>query len=121
MELPNIVIEDHENFSCEIYEYLGLYFDKKLNFEKHINHITVKLAQHSGIRAIVQITGNVERNTTNTRYSIIFITSCSVWRSSIWTGPTNQNAHFFRIPEIVNKDSLQASHQDQHYRKNSKI
>ena len=46
---PNVVIGDHEICSCESYKYLGIHFHKKLNFDKHINHVTAKIAQHSGI------------------------------------------------------------------------
>ena len=46
---PNIVIEDHEIYSCESYKDLDVHFDKKLYFDNHINHITAKLAQYSGI------------------------------------------------------------------------
>ena len=31
--------------------------------------------------------------------SIIYITYCSVWRSSVWAGPENQIAQNFRIPK----------------------
>ena len=54
-------------------------------------------------------------------YSIIYITSCPGWRSSVWAGPENQVAKNFRFPKKVNKDSLKASHQDQRYRKHLKI
>ena len=46
---PNIVIGDHDISSCENYKNLGIYCDKKLNFEVHISKITGKLARHSGI------------------------------------------------------------------------
>ena len=46
---PNIAIGDHEISSCENYKYLGIHFDKKLNFEVHISKITGKLARQSGI------------------------------------------------------------------------
>ena len=46
---PNIMIEDHEISSCVSYKYLGIHFDKKLNFEIHINNVIAKLARHSGV------------------------------------------------------------------------
>ena len=46
MKHPNIVIGDHQVCSCESYKYLGIHFDKK---DEHIDHVTAKLAQHSGI------------------------------------------------------------------------
>ena len=46
---PNIKIGDHEISPCENYKYLGIHFDKKLNFEVHISKITGKLARQSGI------------------------------------------------------------------------
>ena len=54
---PNIVIGDHEISSCENYKYLGIHFDKKLNFEVHLSKITGKLARQSGI---LYKLGNIE-------------------------------------------------------------
>ena len=45
----NIVMGDHEISSCESYKYLGIHFDKKLNFEIHIDNVVAKLSRHSGI------------------------------------------------------------------------
>ena len=49
VKCPNIFIGDHEVSSCESYKYLGIHFDKKLNFQERINHVIAKLAQQSGI------------------------------------------------------------------------
>ena len=49
VKYPNIFIGDHEVSSCESYKNLGIHFDKKLNFQEHINHVIAKLAQQSGI------------------------------------------------------------------------
>ena len=49
VKYPNIFIGDHEVSSCESYKYLGTHFDKKLNFQQHINQVIAKLAQQSGI------------------------------------------------------------------------
>ena len=45
----NLDIGGNEISSCESYKYLGLYFDKKLNFEVHITNVIKKLAGHCGI------------------------------------------------------------------------
>ena len=58
---PNIVIGDHEISSCESYKYLGIHFDKKMNFEEHMNHVTAKMAQHCGILYKLRTTLNTKQ------------------------------------------------------------
>ena len=64
----NIVSGDNENSSCENYKYLGIQFDKKLNFEVHISKIIGKLACQSGILYKL-------RETLNKRQSVEYIRS----------------------------------------------
>ena len=49
VKYSNIKIGDNEISSIESYKYLGIFFDKKLNFEVHITKVIQKLARHSGI------------------------------------------------------------------------
>ena len=58
---PNIEIGGHEISSCDSYKYLGIHFDKKMNFEKHINIITGKLVRQSGILYRLRETLNVKQ------------------------------------------------------------
>ena len=47
-DYPNIMNEDHDITFCVSYKYLGMHFDKKLNFEIHINNVIAKVVRHSG-------------------------------------------------------------------------
>ena len=49
VKYSNVKIGDNEISSIESYKYLGIFFDKKLNFEVHITNVIQKLVRHSGI------------------------------------------------------------------------
>ena len=117
VKLPNIVIGDHEIYSCESYKYLGIHFDKKLNFDEHINHVTTKLAHDSRILHKLRATWNEKQyNILDHLYHLLFSMAflCMHW-------PRKPNCTKFSYSKKVYKNSLKASHQDQRYKKNSKI
>ena len=103
----NIVIGNHESYSCESYNYLGIHFDKKFNFDKHIIHGTVKLAQHSGILYKFRTTLNEKQIIQHFRSFISPIVQYGVLLYGL--GPKTELHKIFV--------ALKASNQDQRFRK----
>ena len=50
----SIKIEDKELEPCDWYKYLGVYFDKDLNWKTHINHISQKISKACGSLAKIR-------------------------------------------------------------------
>ena len=45
----NTVLQGEIIQPCESCKYLGVYLDRKMNFSKHIEHVTKKVSRHTGI------------------------------------------------------------------------
>ena len=49
INLPLVKIDNHKICETKTMKFFGIYFDSKLKFNMHINHITTKLSKSTGI------------------------------------------------------------------------
>ena len=66
IHLPLIKIGNHKIHEAETMKFLGIYFDNKFKFNKHISHITTKLSK--SILILYKIHKFLPRNTLNLLY-----------------------------------------------------
>ena len=110
----NILFWDHEISSVDSFKYLGLHFDRKLNFEIHIENVIAKLARKSGILHKLRETLNRKQLVQYVRTYITPLVHYAVLLYGL--GPKTRFQKIILLQKKTNLDSFTASCNDQCYR-----
>ena len=110
----NILFWDHEISSVDSFKYLGLHFDRKLNFEIHIENVIAKLARKSGILHKLRETLNRKQLVQYVRTYITPLVHDAVLLYGL--GPKTRFQKIILLQKKTNLDSFTASCSDQCYR-----